>query len=138
LRSGIAEGGPCCKLFGLTDWLNPIDLFEDAAQTASLPRIDHLDKSDATVEVFAKHRMPFPILGFRTMTNAVGEDRFKTVEIGAHHVRVSVYAETGKMLADTLMHDPRLAVMNGEAFLHYDGSGVSGKAVDAALEWLIA
>ncbi len=116
----------------------PTDLLEDLPQTISLGWINRLHETDAAFQVGTKARMRFAILTLRTQACTVGKRRLETVKGRSRNIHALVGDQSRQMLANTLTHDARLAVMHGETFFEQDRGGVSGKSLCAPPEFLIA
>lgn len=111
---------------------------EEGAEFGSALRVDAGDKGDATGEMRAKGGVGFAVLRVGSETNAVDEDRFQAVVVGADDIGVAVDDDACEKLADALAHDARLAVMRGETLFLKNRGNTSCEARDAAFEFLVA
>src|SRR5215469_4170214 len=105
------RGRPTLSLISHSRPLNPL---EYVAQLLTPCWIDRFHKSYASFEVRPKLWMLIPVLVLRTGTDAVGESRLQTVEIGSDHIGMPIRHQTNQMLPHSLSHDASLAMIHTE------------------------
>ena len=98
----------------------PFDLVQYRAKPFSSARVDHFHEPNSTFKVQAKIGMSIAILALGTQPHAVGERGFEPIEVGSHNVHVLVGDKTDEMLADTLSHNARFAIVHDEALFDQD------------------
>ena len=87
-----------------------------------------------TVEVAAEIFANGPVLTVWAVAKAVGQDRLQAIERVASDVRVLVDDDSGNVLPDSLSHDPRLAVVDGKAFLYGSRARVKVESLRSTFE----
>jgi hypothetical protein len=80
--------------------------------------MNHLDERNAAFQVGAKVFVTAPILAVGPVANAIDECRFQAIELVSWHIGPLVHDDSSQSLADSLPHDPGLAVVNREPFFH--------------------
>ena len=102
--------------------LLPLDLIKQRPEALPFGWINGLYESDAALQVGSEAGVCFPVLGFRTVADAIRQYRLKTIEVGSNDIHTLIRYQPRQMLPDTLPHDASLAVMHGEAFLDHDST----------------
>ena len=97
-----------------------------------------MNEAYPALKMLPEMRMTLAVLGFRTVTDAVGEYRLQQIEIGSPHIEVLVCHQPREMLAHRRSHDARLAVLNTKAFLHQDHRNKRAKAFRRMVEAVTA
>ena len=123
------EGTAHARVRGL-----PVDRLKYRLQPPGLFGIDHLHVADAAFQVGAEVGAVLAVLGGGAAAGAVGEDGFEAFEVAAAEAEAFVHHDAGERLACAAAHDARLVVVHSKTFFQRDGGGVSGEALNGAIE----
>ena len=89
---------------------------------------------DAAFKVLPKAGVGFAVLTVRALSDAVGEDGFEAVVVGATYIGVMVDDEARELLAHCLPHNAGLAMVNMKPFIVRDGGYMRGEALRAVVQ----
>src|SRR5271168_691535 len=99
---------------GLGCVILPWDFLEDVSESFAFCGMDSFYEADSPRQVGLEGRVAFPVLAFRAVLNAVVENGFETVEVGAGDVDALIGDQASEVLAHALAHDAGFAMVNGK------------------------
>jgi hypothetical protein len=113
-------------------------LVEQFAKPSAAILIYHLHERNSTEEVSMEVVVIRPILITCAMPNAVRQYSLQSIVVRSRHVQSLVHDDARKPLANPMLHDTRLSVMDGEAFLHDRGAHMMAESFDDSMELAIS
>src|SRR5258706_8221032 len=106
----------------------PFDAFEQSAEARrATERSSVLSPREAAGEMGTEVGMAGAILGRCAVANAVEENGFEKVEIGARKVRAYVDDDAAELLTDGTLHHPSFPETDVESFVGCDGGNIGDK-----------
>ncbi len=102
--------------------------------SAAAPWVDHLDVGNSTKKMGVEVVAASVILTLRTISAAIRQNSFQAIVIRSRDVQVCVHHDARQPLANTLPHDSRLSVMNGESLLNHRRTDVNVEPLGNTIE----
>jgi len=108
----------------------------ESPQSLPLRRVDRLDKPDPAFETGTEVEVSTPVLALWPEPHTVSERGLEPIEVSPHYVNVLVHHQTGKVLAHSLAHDARLAMIHAKTFLVKNRGDIHRESLDTPGELL--
>jgi len=94
---------------GLAWAVRPLNFLEDASEAFAFCRMDGFYEAQSAGKVSLESWVPLPVLAFWAALNAVVENGFEAVEVGADDVDTLIGDQSSQVLTHALTHDAGFA-----------------------------
>ena len=115
---------------GLAWAVRPLNFLENVSEAFAFCRMDGFYEAQSAGKVSLESWVPLRVLAFWAALNAVVENGFEAVEVGADDVDALIGDQSSQVLTHALTHDAGFAMVNGKALFEKNGRGLGCEVLD--------